>query len=319
MKIPLSWLREFVDVPGTAEEIAARMSVRGFAVEGIEQLPDGEAVIDFEVTANRPDCLSVSGMAREVATAYGLQVRRPAVRGRGISPATDRGTPRDAEAPPGADTGTSTSAAVQTAADSGLQLVSLKTVEQGDVDIVIERTDWCARYAGALADVTVGSSPDWMQARLRAAGVRPISNIVDITNYVLIELGQPMHAFDHATLEGGRIRVRAAAEGERLRTLDGQERTLTTDMLVIADSTRPVAVAGVMGGAETEVTAGTRTILLESAQFDARAGRRARRSVGGGTEASTRVERGADPPRPRSGVERGGGLLERAGGGPARG
>jgi phenylalanyl-tRNA synthetase beta chain len=319
MKIPLSWLREFVDVPGTAEEIAARMSVRGFAVEGIEQLPDGEAVIDFEVTANRPDCLSVSGMAREVATAYGLQVRRPAVRGRGISPATDRGTPRDAEAPPGADTGTSTSAAVQTAADSGLQLVSLKTVEQGDVDIVIERTDWCARYAGALADVTVGPSPDWMQARLRAAGVRPISNIVDITNYVLIELGQPMHAFDHATLEGGRIRVRAAAEGERLRTLDGQERTLTTDMLVIADSTRPVAVAGVMGGAETEVTAGTRTILLESAQFDARAVRRASRSLGLRTEASTRFERGADPRLPVTAMERACALLEIAGAGQARG
>src|SRR6185503_11004208 len=200
MKILISWLREFVDVPGTPESIAATMSVRGFAVEGIEPLGDHDAVLDFEITANRPDCMSVAGIAREVATAYGLQVRRPAV---------------------GA---------------TSLPLASLRSLDQGDITIVIESPDLCPRYAGALADVTVGPSPDWIQSRLRAAGVRPINNVVDVTNYVMLELGQPMHAFDHARLRGGQIRVRTARAGERLRTLDGQTRTLAPEMLVIADA-----------------------------------------------------------------------------------
>jgi phenylalanyl-tRNA synthetase beta chain len=301
MKILLSWLREFVDVPGTAEQIAATMSVRGFAVEGVESLPEyseavsadgtvartpassADAVIDFEVTANRPDCLSVAGMAREIATAYGLQVRRPVVGG------------------------------------SSLALTSLKSVEQGDIDIVIENKELCPRYAGAVADVKVGPSPDWMQARLRAAGVRPISNIVDITNYVLVELGQPMHAFDYAKLGGGKIRVRTARPGETLRTLDGQMRTLTPDMLVIADADRPVATAGVMGGADSEVTAETTTIVLESAYFTPLSVRRTSKTLGLKTEASTRFERGTDPRLPVTAMERACALLELIRAGTARG
>ncbi|HLG55982.1 MAG TPA: phenylalanine--tRNA ligase subunit beta [Vicinamibacterales bacterium] len=282
MKILVSWLREFVDVPGTPEEIATTMSVRGFAVEGIETSAD-DAVIDFEVTANRPDCLSVSGIAREVATAYGLQVRRPAV---------------------GA---------------SSLALSSLKSVDQGDIDIVIDNPELCLRYAGAVADVKVGPSPDWMQARLRAAGVRPISNIVDVTNYVLIELGQPMHAFDHARLGGGQIRVRAARPEETIRTLDGQMRQLTPDMLVIADADRPVAVAGVMGGAESEVSGETSTIVLESAYFNPLSVRRTSKVLGLKTEASIRFERGADPRLPVTAMERACALLEQIGAGTARG
>jgi len=283
MKILVSWLREFVDVPGTPEEIAATMSVRGFAVEGIEPAGDGDAVIDFEVTANRPDCLSVSGIAREVAASYGLQVRRPAV---------------------GA---------------SSLSLASLKSVDQGDIDIVIDNTELCPRYAGALADVTVGPSSDWMQARLRAAGVRPVSNIVDVTNYVLLELGHPMHAFDHARLGGGRICVRPARPGETLRTLDGQMRHLTPAMLVIADAERPVAVAGVMGGAESEVTIETRTIVLESAYFNPLSVRRTSKALGLKTEASIRFERGADPRLPVTAMERACALLVQIGAGTARG
>ena len=282
MKILLSWLREFVDVPGTAEEIAATMSVRGFAVEGIESLAD-DAVIDFEVTANRPDCLSVSGMAREIATAYGLQVRRPVVGG------------------------------------SSLALTSLKAVEQSDIDISIENNDLCPRYAGAVADVTVGPSPDWMQARLRAAGVRPISNIVDVTNYVLLELGQPMHAFDLTRLGGGRIRVRTAQPGETLRTLDGQTRTLAPEMLVIADAERAVAVAGVMGGADSEVSGDTQTIVLESAYFAPSSVRRTSKTLGLKTEASIRFERGADPRLPVTAMERACALLELTRAGTARG
>jgi phenylalanyl-tRNA synthetase beta chain len=282
MKILLSWLREYVDVPGTAEQIAATMSVRGFAVEGIEPVQD-DAVIDFEVTSNRPDCLSVSGMAREIATAYGLQVRRPAV---------------------GA---------------SSLKLLSLKSVEQGDVDVVIEDKALCPRYAGAVADVKVGPSPEWMQARLRAAGVRPISNIVDVTNYVLLELGQPMHAFDHARLAGGQIRVRTARPGETLRTLDGQMRTLAPDMLVIADAERAVAIAGVMGGADSEVTADTTTIVLESAYFTPLSVRRTSKTLGLKTEASIRFERGTDPRLPVTAMERACALLADVGAGTARG
>ncbi len=282
MKILLSWLREFVDVPGTAEQIATTMSVRGFAVEGIESLPD-DAVIDFEVTANRPDCLSVAGMAREIATAYGLQVRRPVAGG------------------------------------SSLALTSLKSVEHSDIEIAIDSKELCPRYVGAVADITVGPSPDWMQARLRAAGVRPISNIVDITNYVLLELGQPMHAFDITKLGGGMIKVRTAQPGETLKTLDGQTRTLTPAMLVIADAERAVAIAGVMGGADSEVTADTRTIVFESAYFTPQQVRRTSKALGLKTEASTRFERGTDPRLPVTAMERACALLELIQAGTARG
>jgi len=282
MKILLSWLREFVDVPGTAEQIATTMSVRGFAVEGVESLPD-DAVIDFEVTANRPDCLSVAGMAREIATAYGLQVRRPVAGG------------------------------------SPLALMSLKSVDHGDIEIAIENKELCPRYVGAVADVTVGPSPEWMQARLRAAGVRPISNIVDITNYVLLELGQPMHAFDITKLGGGMIKVRTAQPGETLKTLDGQTRTLTPAMLVIADAERAVAIAGVMGGAESEVTDTTTTIVFESAYFTPQQVRRTSKALGLKTEASTRFERGTDPRLPVTAMERACALLGQIQAGTARG
>ena len=286
MKAPLSWLRDFVDVPGSAEEIARTMSTRGFAVEGIES-DHGDSVIDFEVTANRPDCMSVMGMAREIATAYGLQVRRPA--------------------------------AVSTVRTDALHLSSLKAVEKSDIDVVIETADLCPRYAGAVADVTVGPSPDWMQARLRAAGVRPISNIVDVTNYVLIEMGHPMHAFDLGKLAGAQIRVRTALAGETLRTLDGQMRTLSAEMLVIADAERAAAVAGVMGGADSEVTTGTTAIVLESAYFSPLSVRRTSKKLGLKTEASMRFERGADPRLPVTAMERAAALLEVIGAGRSRG
>ena len=284
MKILLSWLREFVDVPGTAREIAATMSVRGFAVEGLEPLGD-DAVIDFEVTSNRPDCMSVIGMAREIATAYGLQVRRPA------------------------------------AGASSLNLVSLKAGEAAaaGIDVVIQDAGLCPRYVGAVADVTVGPSPDWMQARLRAAGVRPISNIVDVTNYVLIELAQPMHAFDHARIGGGEIRVRTARPDETIRTLDNEVRELSPDMLVIADAADAVAIAGVMGGGESEVTGATTAIVLESARFDPLSVRRTSRTLQLKTEASMRFERGADPRMAVMAMERACALLESIEAGRARG
>src|SRR3954449_10851007 len=211
MRLVISWLREFVDITASADEIAGTIGLRGFEVASIEQLPDGDAVIDFEITANRPDCLSVLGLAREVATAFNRPLTLPS-------------------------------------SESGAA-VRLAALASGDgrISVTIDDPELCPRYAALVADVTPGPSPEWMAKRLQAAGVRPISTIVDITNYVNIEIGQPMHAFDASKLAGSEIRVRRARPGETIRTLDGVDRKLETDMLVIADRDRAQAVAGVMG------------------------------------------------------------------------
>jgi phenylalanyl-tRNA synthetase beta chain len=284
VKVLLSWLREFVDVDATGEEIGAKLSLRGFALEGIDRLADGEQILDFDVTSNRPDCMNVLGLAREVATAYGHSLnRRP-----GLAP------------PDGIAHG-------------------IGAARTSDVAISIDDEDLCRCYAGAVADVQVGPSPAWMQARLKASGIRPISNIVDITNYVLLELGQPMHAFDLTKLGGAHIRVRTATAGERLKTLDGQDRELTPDMLVIADADKPVAIAGVMGGADSEVADGTTTIVFESAYFNPLSVRRTSRRLGLKTEASMRFERGADRALPPVALVRALTLLEEIGAGKGRG
>ena len=285
MRIQFSWLRELVDVPGSPASVAQTMSVRGFAVEGIETLADGDAVLDFEITANRPDCLSLIGMAREVATAYGLPLRAAS------GPAVPAGPPSAGPA----------------------------KIDSADISITIENADLCPRYVGAVADVSVKPSPAWMQARLHAAGVRPINNIVDVTNYVLLELGQPMHAFDLDTLADATIRVRTAMPGERIRTLDGQSRDLSPEMLVIADAKRASAIAGVMGGADSEVTNTTKTIVLESAYFDPRSVRRTSKKLGLRSEASMRFERGADPGLPATAMARALALLETIDAGRGRG
>jgi phenylalanyl-tRNA synthetase beta chain len=279
VKVLVSWLREFVDVPEAPEKIARTMSLRGFALEGLERIDD-DAVLDFEVTANRPDCLSIIGMAREITVAYGVPLKA---------------------GPPSAEP-------------------ALRTLDpSADISITIENADLCARYVGAMADVKPGPSPSWMQARLHAAGIRPISNIVDVTNYVLVETGHPMHAFDHTRLAGAQIRVRTARPGETVRTLDGQLRSLSPEMLVIADAERASAVAGVMGGAESEVTNSTRTIVLESAYFDPVSVRRTSKKLGLKTEASIRFERGADPAMPAAAMARAVALIERIGAGRGRG
>jgi phenylalanyl-tRNA synthetase beta chain len=259
MRLVLSWLREFVDVPASAEEIAEKIGLRGFEVASIDPLAGGDAVIDFEITANRPDCLSVLGLAREVATAYDKPVTLPSTE-------------------PGAK-------------------IPLETIAVGSSDrlkVTIEDEDLCPRYAAAVAEVTIGPSPAWMAERLHAAGVRPISAIVDITNYVNLEIGQPMHAFDLAKLAGPEIRVRRAKPGEKIRTLDGIDRTLEPDMLAIADRDRAQAIAGVMGGAASEVSAATRVVAFESAYFKPASVRRTSKRLGLKTEASSRFERGAD-------------------------
>ncbi len=263
MKVPLPWLREFVDVPADPAGVAARLGACGFAVEGIE-----DDVIDFDVTANRPDCMSVYGLAREAATAFDAALKAP-----DLTPTPDG------------------SAAVK--------------VSIGDPG--------CGRYALFVADVTVGPSPDWLASRLTAAGVRPINNVVDVTNYVMLELGHPMHAFDVAKLGGQEIRVRRARGGEKLRTLDGQTRALDETMLVIADHDKPVAIAGVMGGADSEVSTGTTRIAVESAWFQPLSVRATSKKLGLKTEASARYERGADVSAPVRALARVRVLLEKTG------
>jgi phenylalanyl-tRNA synthetase beta chain len=269
MRLLVSWLRDFVDVTAPPEEIAAKLGLRGFEVAGIDPLGDGDAVIDLEITANRPDCMSVVGLAREVATVYDLPLTLPSA------------TPGARIPMAGAPIGTS-----------------------DRLTIALEDEVLCPRYAAAVADVTIGPSPPWMTARLQAAGVRPISSIVDVTNYVLLELGHPMHAFDLATLAGGELHIRRAKPGEAITTLDGIARTLDADMLVIADAVRAQAIAGVMGGAGSEVSSATKTVVFESAYFKPSSVRRASKRLGLTTEASSRFERGADVNAPVSALQR---------------
>jgi phenylalanyl-tRNA synthetase beta chain len=279
MRVLVSWIRDFVDVTACPEEIAGTLGLRGFEVASIELLRGGDAVIDFEVTANRPDCLSVMGFARELAAVYDLPLRTPSASSERL---------RLADVPIG---------------ESSVLAVSIAAPELGP------------RYAAAVADLTPATTPAWMTDRLNAAGVRPISPIVDITNYVLMELGHPMHAFDLDALEGAEIRVRRAADGERLMTLDGVERHLEPEMLVIADARRAQAVAGVMGGLNSEVSARTRRVAFESAYFKPASVRRTSKRLGLKTEASARFERGADVNAPVIALRRAIALMDQLGAG----
>src|SRR5689334_6786086 len=215
---------------------------------------NADAVLDVEVPSNRPDCLSHIGIAREVSVIERKELRLPEIK------------------------------SFATSGRAG----DLTSVEIKDADL-------CPRYAARLVrGVKIGPSPEWLVKRLETIGQRPINSVADITNYVLHELGQPLHAFDFHRLGGRRIVVRRASAGEKLKTLDGVERTLTSDMLVIADAERPVALAGIMGGEESEISSTTTDVLIESAYFDANSVRRTARQLGMDTEASRRFERGAD-------------------------
>ena len=215
----------------------------------------GDAILNLDLTPNRPDWMSMLGVAREVAALTGAEVREPE----------------------------------HTYADQDESAPAKVAVEIADPDL-------CSRYVAAVIEgVRLGPSPQWLQDRLIAGGMRPINNVVDITNYVMLELGQPLHAFDFGAVKDARIIVRRARAGEKLVTLDGEDRELTDDMLVIADAEKPLALAGVMGGADSEVTDTTTTILLESATFHAANVRRTAAKLRSRTEASTRFEKGLSP------------------------
>jgi len=233
-------------------------------------------VVEFEITPNRPDCLSVIGLAREAAATFGgeLKLHEPEVKG-------------------GAE---------------GC-LIELLDVETPADDLVPRYT------ARMVRNVKIAPSPKWMRDRLRAMGVRPINNIVDITNYVMLEYGQPMHAFDYRYVQGGKIIVRRAGEGEALTTLDGNVRKLTADHLVIADETRAVGLAGIMGGMNSEIVEDTTDVVFESACFDGTCIRKGALSLGMRTEASAKFEKGLDPMNTMPAVDRACELVEQLGAG----
>lgn len=257
MKILYQWLAEFVDLTLAPAELRDRLSAAGIAIEALDATPAGP-LLDAELTINRPDCLGHYGFAREVAA-----IERRRLKTINLVP----------ESPVAAAAPSDISARVQ-----------------------IDSPELCGRYTARIVrGVKLQPSPPWLRQRLEALGQASINNVVDATNYVMLELGQPLHAFDLARLAEKQIIVRRARAGEKIRTLDGLERLLSPEMCVIADAAHAVAIAGVMGGAETEISPATRDVLLESAWFDPISIRRTSKQLNLRTEASVRFERGTDP------------------------
>ena len=254
MKLPIEWLREFVDTPLGDDALADKLTMAGLEVEETTPSDDGP-VFHTKITANRGDWASIVGTAREAAAALDR-------------PLTWQPAPLPDE----------------------------KDDIKRWVGVRVEDPALCPRFTGKLIrNIVFRPSPEWMQKRLLAVGMRSINIVVDITNYVMLELGQPLHAYDYATLPEGQIVVRQARTGEVLKTLDGVERVLTPEMLAICDQNKPIGLAGIMGGADTEVSETTKHIFLESAHFDPGSIRRTSKTLNVSTEASYRFERFVDP------------------------
>ncbi len=234
-------------------------------------LGNDDTIVDFEITNNRPDCYSIIGLARESAAAFGLPMKHHEP--------------------------------VVKGSNAGSMYEKL--------DVEVEATELCNRYSSRMvANVKIGPSPKWLRQRLRANGVRPINNIVDITNYVMLEYGQPMHAFDYRYVGSGKIVVREATEGETLTTLDGNVRNLKPGMLVIADENKPIGLAGIMGGENSEILDDTTTVVFESANFNGTSIRQTALALGMRTESSGKFEKNLDPMMTVPAVERACELVE---------
>jgi phenylalanyl-tRNA synthetase beta chain len=274
MKVVYNWLKEFVDVKAAPDDLRARLSLAGLAVDSVEPSPAGP-LLDAEITANRPDCLGHLGIAREVAAIYRLPLKP-------LHPKLTESAERAADA----------------------------------TRVGIESPDLCGRFtARVLRGLKVEPSPDWLRQRLEAIGEKSINNVVDLTNYVMFELGHPLHAFDFDKLAEHRLIVRRARPGEKLKTLDGREQQLTQDMCVIADPQGAVSIGGIMGGANSEISFSTKNILIECAWFDPISIRRTSKVLGLRTEASYRFERGADPEMAELASRRAAELIEQVAGG----
>jgi phenylalanyl-tRNA synthetase beta chain len=257
MKVSYNWLRDFVDVAASPEEVASRLALSGTNIASIETGAHG-AMIDAEITSNRPDCLGMLGIAREVGAIYRLPVKINSPK------PTESKTARASEA----------------------------------VRVKIEAQELCGRFtARVIRGVKIQPSPKWLKDRLEAAGTASINNVVDISNYVMLELGHPLHTFDYDLVRDHSIVVRRAKPGEKMKTLDGVERTFDPSICMVCDGdgSRPVGIGGIMGGAETEISFSTKNVLIECAWFDPISIRRAARSLRLHTEAGTRFGRGADP------------------------
>jgi phenylalanyl-tRNA synthetase beta chain len=256
MKVIYNWLREFVDVTAPPNDVASRLALSGTNIGSVENGPHG-AVIDAEVGSNRPDCLAHYGIARELGAVYKLPLKP-------VVPKPAEGTAKAADA----------------------------------VKVEIQSPELCGRFtARVIRGVKIQPSPKWLKDRLEASGVASISNAVDVSNYVMLELGHPLHTYDYDKVRDHRIGVRRAKAGEKIRTLDGLERTLDSSLSVVydGDGSRAVGIAGIMGGADTEISFSTKNILIECAWFEPIAVRKAARSLKLHTEASTRFGRGVDP------------------------
>jgi phenylalanyl-tRNA synthetase beta chain len=256
MKVVYTWLKDFVDVTATPQELASRLALSGTNIGGVENGAHG-AVIEAEVSSNRPDCLGHLGIAREVGAIYKLPVKP-------VLPKLAESTAKASDA----------------------------------VRVEIQTPDLCGRFtARVIRNVKIQPSPKWLKDRLEATGVASISNVVDVSNYVMLELGHPLHTFDYDKVRDHKIVVRKARPGEKIRTLDGIERQLDPNLCMISDgdSSRAVGIGGIMGGAETEISFSTKNVLIECAWFEPVAVRRAARFLKLHTEASTRFGRGADP------------------------
>src|SRR5450432_253785 len=256
MKVVYDWLKDFVDLTASPDDLASRLALSGTNIGGVEKGAHG-AVIDAEVSSNRPDCLGHYGIAREISAVYKLPLKP-------ISPKPAEGSAKANDA----------------------------------VSVDIQSAELCGRFtARVIRGVKIQPSPPWLRERLEASGVASISNVVDISNYVMLELGHPLHTYDYDKVRDHKIVVRKASPKEKTRTLDGIERTFDPGICMIADGdgSRAVGIGGIMGGAETEISFSTKNILIECAWFDPIAIRRATRNLKLHTEASTRFSRGADP------------------------
>lgn len=254
MIVSWNWLKEYVDLPMSLDELTERLTLTGLNLEGIEQIGDDTA-IDLEVTSNRPDCLGHVGVAREIAVLWQQKLKKP--------------TPTPAEAEP-------------------------PVAEQTSVKLTCP--DLCPRYtARVIKGVKIGPSPDWLANRLRSLGIAVINNVVDISNYVMMECGQPLHTFDFGKLSGQKITVRESKPGEKFTAINHQEYELQAGTCVIADGERAVALAGVMGGADTEVSETTTELLIEAADFAPLSVRNTARRHNLHSPSSYRFERGVDP------------------------
>src|SRR5467141_3984051 len=264
MKVVYNWLKDFVDVAATPQELASRLALSGTNIGGVENGAHG-AVIEAEVSSNRPDCLGHYGIAREVAAIYKLPLKH-------VSPKPAESAAKASDA----------------------------------VKVEIQAPELCGRFtARVIRNVKIQPSPKWLKDRLEASGVASISNVVDISNYVMLELGHPLHTFDYDKVRDHKIVVRRAKPAEKMKTLDGVERQLAPDkdrqldanmcMISDGDGSRAVGIGGIMGGAETEISFSTKNVLIECAWFEPVAIRRATRFLKLHTEASTRFGRGADP------------------------